>query len=53
MNTLLIMKKSLASSIMMILTLAVLLSIVGSARAQANTTALDRNVPTVRSQGRV
>src|SRR4026207_801070 len=52
MNTLLIMKKSLASSIMMILTLAVLLSIVGPVRAQENTTALDRNVPTAPSQGR-
>jgi len=51
MNTLLIMKKSLASSIMMMLTLAVLLSIVGPARAQENTTALDRNVPTMPSQG--
>jgi CubicO group peptidase (beta-lactamase class C family) len=51
MNTLLIMKKSLASSIMMILTLAILLSIVGPARAQKNTTALDRNVPTMPSSG--
>src|SRR5262245_57336920 len=51
MNTLLIMKKSLAASITMILTLAVLLSIVGSVRAQENTTALDRNVSTMPSQG--
>src|ERR1700752_907873 len=51
MNTLLIMKKSLALSITMILTLAVLLSIVGPARAQQSTTVLDRNVSTVPSQG--
>lgn len=50
MNKLLIIKKSLASSITMMLTLAVLLSTVGSARAQENTTALDRNVPTMPSQ---
>ena len=50
MNTLLIIKKSLASAIMMMLTLAILLSVVGPARAQENTTALDSNPPSVPAQ---
>jgi len=45
------MKKALASSVMMMLTLAILLSTVGSARAQENTTALDRNPPIAPPQG--
>ena len=44
MNNLLIMKKSLALSMTIVLTLAVLLSIVGSAMAQENRVAPSRNV---------
>jgi CubicO group peptidase (beta-lactamase class C family) len=51
MNKLLMMKKSLASSITMMLTLAIMLSIVGPASAQENTTTPYRNRPAVPSQG--
>jgi len=51
MNNLLIMKKSLALSMTIILTLAILLSTVGSAMAQENRVAPGRNVPTAPSQG--
>lgn len=50
MNNLLIMKKSLALSMTITLTLAILLSIVGSAMAQENRVAPGRNVPTAPSQ---
>jgi len=45
------MKKAMALSMTMILTLAIMLSIVGSARAQEDTVAPSRNRPTVPSQG--
>jgi CubicO group peptidase (beta-lactamase class C family) len=51
MNKQLIMKKTLASSMMIVLTLAIMLSIVGPARAQEDTTALDRNPLAAASQG--
>ena len=51
MNNLLIIKKSLAFSMTIVLTLVMLSSLVGSARAQENTTALDRNPSTAPSQG--
>lgn len=53
MNKLLIRKKALAASITMMLTLAVLLSVVGPASAQEDIVALDKNtnVPTMPSQG--
>jgi len=50
MNNLLIIKKSLALSMTIMLTLAILLSIVGSAMAQENRVAPGRNVPTASSQ---
>ena len=51
MNNPLIMKKSLALSMTIMLTLAILLAIVGSAMAQENRVAPGGNVPTVSSQG--
>ena len=45
MNKLLIMKKSLAMSMTILLTLAILLSTVGAAMAQENRAAPVRNVP--------
>jgi len=51
MNNLLIMKKSLALSLTILLTLAILLSIVGPALAQENRAAPGRNVSTAPSQG--
>src|SRR3990172_4655164 len=51
MNNLLMMKKSLALSMTIMLTLVILLSIVGSAMAQENRVAPGRNVPTAPSQG--
>src|SRR3972149_622530 len=50
MNNLLTIKKSLAYSMTIVLTLALLLSIVGSAMAQENRDAPGRDVPTVPSQ---
>ncbi len=50
MNNLLIMKKSLAFSMTIMLTLVILLSTVGSARAQDNRVASGRNVPAAPSQ---
>jgi len=50
MNNLLIMKKSLAFSMTIMLTLVILLSTVGSAMAQDNRVAPARNVPTAPSQ---
>ena len=51
MNKPLIVKKSLALSLTIVLTLATLLSIVGSAMAHENTVAPGRNPPTAPSQG--
>ena len=51
MNKLLIMKKSLALSMTIMLTLAIMLSVVGSAMAQEDKIALGRNVPPAPSQG--
>jgi hypothetical protein len=50
MNNLLIIKKSLALSMTILLTLATLLSVVGSARAQENSVAPGRHVLTAPSQ---
>ena len=50
MSTVLIMKKSLGLSMAILLTLAIMLSIVGPARAQEITVAPGRNIPIVLSQ---